>query len=129
MGFYSAATLVQDARRHGVKTLPACIVLSDEKCRVDSDDTVADGALAAIAAALSQAKPDVLLLNWESCYPGGRTEPNVHGALLSAVPAGGCTLEEQPQLINLTMTSWSKLFRRDFLSGLDASFEIGRAHV
>jgi error-prone DNA polymerase len=45
MGFYSAATLVQDARRHGVKTLPACIVLSDEKCRVDADDTVRLGLL------------------------------------------------------------------------------------
>ena len=92
---------------------------------VDSDDTVADGSLAAITAALAQAKPDVLLLNWESCYPGGRTEPNVHSALLSAVPAGGCTLEDQPQLINLTMTSWSKVFRRDFLAGLDVGFGTG----
>jgi error-prone DNA polymerase len=45
MGFYSAATLVQDARRHGIKTLPACIALSDEKCRVDADDTVRLGLL------------------------------------------------------------------------------------
>ncbi|HZP61095.1 MAG TPA: error-prone DNA polymerase [Opitutaceae bacterium] len=40
MGFYSPATLVQDARRHGIRTLPACVVLSEEKCRVESDDTI-----------------------------------------------------------------------------------------
>ena len=40
MGFYSAASLVQDARRRGVKTLPPCVVASDGRCRVDSDDTI-----------------------------------------------------------------------------------------
>ncbi len=40
LGFYSPSTLVQDARRHGVKTLPVCIALSDEKCRVEAGDTV-----------------------------------------------------------------------------------------
>jgi len=92
---------------------------------VDGDDMVADGGLAAITASLAVGKPDVLLINWESLYPGGRTEPNPYASLLPAVPADGCTLEEQPQLINLTMTSWSKLFRRDFLSGLGVSFAGG----
>ncbi|HWA09475.1 MAG TPA: error-prone DNA polymerase [Opitutaceae bacterium] len=46
MGFYSPASLVQDARRHGVKSLPPCVVLSDEKCRVDSDDTIRLGLVA-----------------------------------------------------------------------------------
>jgi len=58
MGFYSAATLVQDARRHGIKTLPACIALSDAKCRVDADDTVRLGLLSVHgvrAAAVEQA--------------------------------------------------------------------------
>lgn len=92
---------------------------------VDGDDAAADGALAAIAAALTETKPDVLLLNWVSCYPGGRTEPNAYEALLAAVPPGGCTLEEQPRLINLTMTSWSKVFRREFLADLGVSFAAG----
>src|SRR5215469_1774443 len=92
---------------------------------VDGDDMVADGGLAAITASLAVGKPDVLLINWESLYPGPRTEPNPYASLLPSVPADGCTLEEQPQLINLTMTSWSKLFRRDFLSGLDVSFAGG----
>jgi CDP-glycerol glycerophosphotransferase len=92
---------------------------------VDGDDMAADGALAAITAALAETKPDVLLLNWVSCYPGERTEPNAYEAVLATVPPGGCTLEERPQLINATMTSWSKAFRRDFLAGLGVSFAAG----
>ncbi len=92
---------------------------------VDGDDALADGGLAAIAAALAESKPDVLLINWVSSYPDGRTAPNPYASLLPAVPAGGCTLEDQPRLIDLTMTSWSKLFRRDFLAGLGVSFAAG----
>lgn len=40
MGFYSPATLVQDARRHGLKFLPVCIVHSDENAQVVGDTTV-----------------------------------------------------------------------------------------
>jgi error-prone DNA polymerase len=40
MGFYSPATLVQDGRRHGITFLPACVVASDARCRVDSDTVV-----------------------------------------------------------------------------------------
>jgi CDP-glycerol glycerophosphotransferase len=41
------------------------------------------------------------------------------------VPAAGCTLADQPQLINLSMTSWSKVFRREFLTGLGTRFGAG----
>jgi CDP-glycerol glycerophosphotransferase len=92
---------------------------------IDADDSAAPGALAAITSALARAKPDVLLIDWESCYPGGLTELNPGSALLAAVPPAGCTLAEQPQLIDLTMTSWSKLFRREFLAGLGVSFAAG----
>jgi CDP-glycerol glycerophosphotransferase len=93
---------------------------------VDGDDLIAAGALPAIGAALAVAgKPDVLLINWVSSYPGGRTEPNPGAAVLALVPPGGCALEDEPRLVNLTMTSWSKLFRRDFLTGLDVSFAGG----
>jgi error-prone DNA polymerase len=40
MGFYSVATLVQDAKRHGVKVLPPCVQVSDAPTRVDDDTTV-----------------------------------------------------------------------------------------
>jgi CDP-glycerol glycerophosphotransferase len=92
---------------------------------VDGDDALAHGALDAVTAAVAASKPDVLLINWVSTYPDGHTTPNPYASLLSAVPAGGCTLEDQPKLIELTMTSWSKLFRRDFLAGLGISFADG----
>jgi CDP-glycerol glycerophosphotransferase len=99
--------------------------LGDYVWFVDGDDALADGALARVSAALDAGKPDVLLIDWVSCYPGGRVEPNVGKPLLAAVPPGGCTLAEQPKLVNLTMTSWSKLFRRDFLAGLGVGFAAG----
>lgn len=40
MGFYSVATLVQDAKRHGVKVLPPCVQVSEARSRVDDDTTV-----------------------------------------------------------------------------------------
>jgi CDP-glycerol glycerophosphotransferase len=92
---------------------------------VDADDSAADGALPVIAAALAAAKPDVLLINWVGLFPRGRVAPNPYAPLLAAVPPEGCTLEDQPQLVNLTMTSWSKVFRREFLAGLGVSFAAG----
>lgn len=45
MGFYSPATLLQDARRHGLKTKPVCILASDWNCTVEADDTLRIGLL------------------------------------------------------------------------------------
>ncbi|MBL9206885.1 MAG: error-prone DNA polymerase [Opitutaceae bacterium] len=43
MGFYSPATLVQDARRHGVRIKPVCVVESDWNCTVENADTLRIG--------------------------------------------------------------------------------------
>ncbi len=40
MGFYTPATIVKDARRHGVKVKPVCVVQSEWNCTVIADDTV-----------------------------------------------------------------------------------------
>lgn len=40
MGFYSPASLVQDARRHGIAFLPVCVQASDARSRVESDAAV-----------------------------------------------------------------------------------------
>ena len=98
---------------------------------IDGDDALAAGALTAIGARLTAAAanggvaPDVLLIGWESSYPGGQTEPGSGAAVLARVPAGGTTLAEQPRLIELTMTSWSKLLRREFMAKLGVSFASG----
>ena len=40
MGFYSVATLVQDARRHGLRVLPVCLRQSEAACQVIDDATI-----------------------------------------------------------------------------------------
>ena len=92
---------------------------------VDGDDLLADGALAAVAARLGQDRPDVLLTDYEDLYPDGRSGPSPGAALLGGAPAGVFTLAQQPQLIQLTMTSWSKVIRRGFLTDLCMPFAEG----
>jgi error-prone DNA polymerase len=40
MGFYTPATIVKDAQRHGIKIKPVCIAQSDFRCTVIDDETV-----------------------------------------------------------------------------------------
>jgi error-prone DNA polymerase len=40
MGFYSRATLVQDAKRHGIRVKPVCVLVSEAKCTVENDTKV-----------------------------------------------------------------------------------------
>ena len=39
MGFYTPATIVKDAQRHGVKVKPVCVMKSDWRCTVIDDNT------------------------------------------------------------------------------------------
>jgi CDP-glycerol glycerophosphotransferase len=87
---------------------------------VDGDDELADGAVAAVTEALTRLRPDVLIVDFESLYPDGSTSPSGGAAYLRG-PAV-TTLADDPGLIHLTMTAWSKIFGRPFLSGLGLSF-------
>jgi error-prone DNA polymerase len=40
MGFYSPATIVKDARRHGIRMRPVCVASSEWRCVVESDESV-----------------------------------------------------------------------------------------
>jgi len=40
MGFYTPATIVKDAQRHGLKIRPVCVAQSDWRCTVVDDNTV-----------------------------------------------------------------------------------------
>src|SRR4029078_11869404 len=40
MGFYSPATIVKDAHRHGVRVQPVCVNKSEWNCTVVSDETI-----------------------------------------------------------------------------------------
>ena len=92
---------------------------------VDADDLLADGAVAAIAGPLERDRPDVLLIDYEDLYAGGGAAPSPGRALLRDTPAGPLTLAGRPQLLQLTMTAWSKVIRREFLTGLGLAFPGG----
>lgn len=92
---------------------------------IDADDLVADGAFAAIGSRLEQDRPDVLLIDYEDLYPGGLTAPSPGRALLRRAPGGTFSLAEQPQVVHLTMTSWSKVIRRAFLDAVKLPFPAG----
>ena len=87
---------------------------------VDGDDEVADGAPAAVAGALTRLRPDVLVIDFENLYPDGSVSPSGGASYLRGPETG--TLADHPALIHLTMTAWSKVFRREFLAGLGVSF-------
>ncbi|HET9895866.1 MAG TPA: glycosyltransferase [Streptosporangiaceae bacterium] len=96
----------------------------------DGDDQVQPGALDAISAALTAAQPDVLLIDYVETYPDGSEQPSPGSALLreAAIAGAGAApvrLADMPKLINTTMTAWSKVFRREFLIGLDEPFRPG----
>jgi CDP-glycerol glycerophosphotransferase len=116
---------------------------------VDPDDLLTAGALSAVGEVLADARPDVLLVDYRSLYPSGRTEPSQGGSLRRRPPGPGghapgghapgghapggteagepenVTLAEWPTLINRTMTSWSKVIRREFLCDLGVRFPPG----
>lgn len=83
----------------------------------DPDDLLAEGSLAAVAGRLDRDRPDVLLLDYRILGPGGGSGPSPGTGLLAG-PAGVLTLAGRPALIDRTMTLWSKVFRRSFVTGL-----------
>ena len=92
---------------------------------VDPDDLLADGAIGAVTRRRRRDEPDLLLLDYRILHRSGRTEPSPGTALLAGPPGGTVTLAERPQLVNRSMTLWSKVFRRPFLAGLGIAIPPG----
>jgi CDP-glycerol glycerophosphotransferase len=92
---------------------------------VDSDDVLPPGSLQAVAGQLRQAGPDVLVIGFELLYHDGRTAPAPGGSALRAAPPGNFTIAQYPELLNHTMTAWSKIVRRGFLDAAGIRFPAG----
>ena len=90
----------------------------------DPDDLLTEGSLAAVTDRLAAQTPDVLLLDYRTLLPSGRTEPSAGAGLLAGAECA-VTLADRPALINRTMTLWSKVFRRPFLAGLGVTLRPG----
>jgi len=92
---------------------------------VDGDDMIAPGAADAITARLAEVRPDVLLIGHVNVLPDHTTTAGPGARLLRSAPAGEFGLADAPRVIDLSMTAWSKLFRREFLIGLGEPFRSG----
>jgi CDP-glycerol glycerophosphotransferase len=89
-------------------------------------DTLSPGALAAVAARLDEASPDVLVVEHARSEPLGGWEPGPHRAFIRAAPeAESFTLDERPGAAELGRDLEGKIFRREFLRSHDLRFGAG----
>ncbi|MEV7391499.1 CDP-glycerol glycerophosphotransferase family protein [Streptomyces sp. NPDC091215] len=82
---------------------------------LDSDDTLAPGALDAIADRLAEiGDPDVLVFDYARTYWWGGTRRNALAEVLG-VTSEVFTAAEHPEILDLLMVVWNKVYRRDFV--------------
>ncbi|MEE1752218.1 bifunctional glycosyltransferase/CDP-glycerol:glycerophosphate glycerophosphotransferase [Streptomyces sp. SP18CS02] len=83
---------------------------------LDGDDTLAPGALRAIADRLKETGgPDVLVYDYARTYWSGEAVRNEFGAHLTEVGPAPFTLADRPGLLKVLMVVWNKAYRRDFV--------------
>ncbi|MFJ3227227.1 CDP-glycerol glycerophosphotransferase family protein [Streptomyces sp. NPDC086783] len=83
---------------------------------LDSDDTLTPGALRAMADRLDEtADPDVLVFDYARTYWWGGTRRNVLARVLAEAGDGTFTAAEHPEILELLMVVWNKVYRRDFV--------------
>ncbi|WP_326594801.1 bifunctional glycosyltransferase family 2 protein/CDP-glycerol:glycerophosphate glycerophosphotransferase [Streptomyces brevispora] len=84
---------------------------------LDSDDTLAPGSLAAIAARLDATDdPDVLIYDYTRTYWDGRLLRNKRAELLDESGPAVFSLADRPQLLDLLQIVWNKAYHRDFVA-------------
>ena len=94
---------------------------------VEATDLLARGSLEAIAERLRRTAPDVLLVHHEIAGPVGPVRPGPHRRMLARLAENGpVALDDRPALGAVAPGIWSKVFRREFLTGLPLAFEADR---
>ncbi|MER5430747.1 CDP-glycerol glycerophosphotransferase family protein [Streptomyces sp. NPDC002588] len=93
---------------------------------LDSDDTLAPGALRAIAGRLKDTgEPDVLVYDHELTFWDGRAERNKFAAQLAEQGPVPFRLEDRPGLLRVLMVAWNKACRREFVQRTGLTFPPG----
>lgn len=93
---------------------------------LDSDDTLAKGALQAVADRLQlTGNPDILLVNHVRTYWNGAVQASAAGEILAAAGADVFTALERPEYLNLFAVVWNRAYRRDFYVGNGFTFTEG----
>lgn len=94
---------------------------------LDGDDTLAPGALRAIAGRLAEtADVDVLIHDYARVYWTGATVRNARADLLAPSGPAVFRLAERPELLRLLLVVWNKVYRRDFIERAGLTFPPGR---
>uniref|UniRef100_A0AAU3HW48 CDP-glycerol glycerophosphotransferase family protein n=1 Tax=Streptomyces sp. NBC_01393 TaxID=2903851 RepID=A0AAU3HW48_9ACTN len=93
---------------------------------LDSDDTLTPGALRAVADRLDEtADPDVLVFDYARTYWWGGTRRNVLARVLAEAGPGTFTTAEHPEILDLLMVVWNKVYRRAFVEREGFAFPPG----
>ncbi|QIJ63039.1 bifunctional glycosyltransferase/CDP-glycerol:glycerophosphate glycerophosphotransferase [Streptomyces sp. JB150] len=94
---------------------------------LDSDDTLTPGALRAMADRLAgTGDPDVLIFDYVRTFWWGGTRRNVLAPVLGeAAEAGVFSAAERPEVLDLLMVVWNKVYRRDFVERHGFAFPPG----
>ncbi len=93
---------------------------------LDSDDTLTPGALRAMADRLAETDdPDVLVFDYARTYWWGGTRRNALARVLAETGDGTFTAAERPEILDLLMVVWNKVYRRDFVEREGFAFPPG----
>ncbi|MGW3496902.1 bifunctional glycosyltransferase/CDP-glycerol:glycerophosphate glycerophosphotransferase [Streptomyces sp. NPDC001020] len=102
---------------------------------LDSDDTLTPGALRAIADRLDETGtpdgpggadgPDVLVFDYARTYWWGGTRRNALARVLAEAGERTFTAAEYPEILELLMVVWNKVYRRDFVTAHGFRFPPG----
>ncbi|MGW0335722.1 glycosyltransferase family 2 protein, partial [Streptomyces sp. NPDC003011] len=93
---------------------------------LDSDDTLTQGALRALADRLTETSdPDVLVFDYARTYWWGGTRRNVLAHVLAEASEGTFTVADRPEVLDLLMVVWNKVYRRDFVEREGFTFPPG----
>ncbi|WP_306190183.1 bifunctional glycosyltransferase family 2 protein/CDP-glycerol:glycerophosphate glycerophosphotransferase [Streptomyces sp. MK5] len=101
-------------------------VTGDYVLFLDSDDTLADGALRAISERLdATGDPEILIFDYARTYWYGRVSRNQRADLLKNEGPDVFSLAERPELLDLLQIVWNKAYRRDFVTRHGLTFPPG----
>lgn len=93
---------------------------------LDGDDTLAPGALQAIADRLkATGSPDVLVYDYARTFWTGETTRNRLAHRLSEEGPASFRLADRPALLGMLMVVWNKTYRREFVEREGLSFPPG----
>ncbi|MFB6990246.1 CDP-glycerol glycerophosphotransferase family protein [Streptomyces sp. NPDC056304] len=93
---------------------------------LDSDDTLAPGALRAVADRIEETgEPDVVVYDYARTYWTGESVRNTFAEHLSQTGPATFTLADRPGLLKVLMVVWNKAYRREFVEAGKFAFPSG----